>query len=334
MQSILITGVTGTLGRALARACLADPRWHRVIGFSRDEVKQSELSAEFGSYDPFRLFLGDVRDGDRLAMAFRGVDIVVHAAALKRIDSGTYNPTEMVVTNVFGTMNVINAAIHAGVKRVVFVSSDKAVAAKNLYGKTKGAAEDLAVHANTYGFPSGTLVSAVRYGNVLGSRGSVIHIWRRQAAAGQPLTLTDGRMTRFVMTIEQAVGLVFFALERMFGGEVFVPILNAATMLSLAEAVAPGHPVAEVGLRPGGEKLAEALLNDEEPSRTRVVRGGDYLAIIPGHHGWTSRDLWAGYDPVSPALRYASDTPAGDLGNRWLSVRELRDLIDGTEALR
>lgn len=325
MNSLLITGVTGTLGRALLRHCCADARWARIVGFSRDEWKQSQVAAEFGSDGPLRLFLGDVRDAARLALAFRGVDVVVHAAALKRIDAGTYSPSEMIATNILGTLNVVNAAIQAGVRRVVVVSSDKSVCATNLYGSTKFCAESYAVQANSYGYPTGTLVAAVRYGNVLGSRGSVVNRWREQAAAGLPLDLTDERMTRFIMTIQQAVTLVLFAVDRMRGGEVFVPLLRSARMADLAHAVAPDSPIVPVGLRPGGEKIAETLINGEEMYRTRRV-SDDYFAIVPSYHAWTDGDPWGG-TAVDPAGVYQSDTV------ELLSVEELRLLTDKLEAV-
>ena len=332
MPTILISGVTGTLGKAILRAAVKSNIYSRVVGLSRDEVKQSQLGDEFHDFAALRLFLGDVRDRGRLAMAMRGVDYLIHAAALKRIDAGTYSPSEMIETNVNGTVNIVNAAIYAGVKRVVVVSSDKACAPTNLYGLTKGCAESYAVHANTYGYPSGTLIAAVRYGNILGSRGSVVPRWILQASRGERLTLTDAKMTRFIMTIEEAVALILYALQWMRGGEVFVPVLPTATMCDLATAVAPHVEIESVGVRPGGEKFAEALLNDEEPSRTRRV-SSKYLHVVPSHHAWVKDDLWDG-DPVTEqAQHYRSDNP-GPLGNKKLSVGELRELLAATEAMR
>lgn len=328
-SSILITGATGTFGRAFLRDCLTSGKWRRVIAFSRDEVKQAELQAEFGSFPALRMFLGDVRDSERLAIAFSGVDVVVHAAALKRVDAGAYSPSEMIVTNILGTMNVANAAIHAAVKRVVVISSDKSVAATNIYGATKFCAENYAVQSNAYGHARGTHITAVRYGNVLGSRGSVVHIWRSQMAEDKPLTLTDPEMTRFIMTIEQAVALVWYALYETDGGEVVVPLLPAAKMLTLARAVAgEAYPIEVTGLRPGGEKKAEALLNEEEPSRT--YRSDNYLIVTPSHHEWTDGERWTtrgGEQWLPDGLTYRSDTVP-----RWCEVLELRDLIKGSIA--
>jgi UDP-N-acetylglucosamine 4,6-dehydratase len=325
-RSILVTGATGTFGRAFIRRVLQDRLWDRVVAYSRDEVKQAALFDEFGVDGP-RLFLGDVRDGVRLGLAMRGIDTVVHAAALKRVDVGAYSPSELIATNVIGTMNVVNAAIAAGVRRVVVISSDKACAATNMYGATKFCGETYAVQSNAYGYPSGTLVAAVRYGNILGSRGSVVHTWRRQVERGEPLTVTSRAMTRFVMTIEAACDLVLFAVEHMRGGEVFVPVLPSAKVVDLAYAVAGmrGYPLVDVAVRPGGEKLAESLLNEEEPSRT--VRLGPHYAISPSHHEWTS-EPWPG-DPVPPSLSYRSDT-----NDWWLDWQGLAKLIAVTEACR
>jgi UDP-N-acetylglucosamine 4,6-dehydratase len=347
-RSILVTGGTGTFGRAFIRRALAGSvrvaherpdagaLWDRVISYSRDEVKASAMHDEFGHYGAFRAFLGDVRDRDRLAHAFRGVDTVVHAAALKRVDVAAYSPSEIYETNITGTMNVVTEAIEAGVRRVVVISSDKAVAPTNIYGASKYCAECYAVQANNYGHNSGTCVAAVRYGNVLASRGSVVHIWRRQLLQGRPLTVTSPQMTRFIMTIEQAVDLVLHAMAETRGGEVFVPLLPSARMIDLAQAVhdhanlseggALGYTV--TGLRPGGEKMAEALLNEEEPSRTRRVDG--HYVVLPSHHDWTERHWWQDHgSAVDPAFTYRSD-----VNDRWLTPGDLRQLLSVTEALQ
>lgn len=305
----------------MVRRALLDGQWDAVVTYSRDEQKAAQVTEEFGSAKPFHAFLGDVRDRQRLAMAFRGVDTVIHAAALKRVDQGAYSPSELIKTNITGTMNVVEAAIHSGVKRVVVLSSDKSVAPINLYGASKQIAETYAVQANSYGMPSGTRIAAVRYGNVLGSRGSVLGLWRRQVAAGQPVTLTDSAMTRFIMTIHDAVDLVSHTLDAMVGGEVFVPVLPSAYMVDLAAAASPdGWPVTVTGLRPGGEKLAESLLNEEEPQRTLKYSSRYYL-VYPTHHSWTATKPWFG-DTVHPRLTYRSDS-----NDRWLDVAALRALI-------
>jgi UDP-N-acetylglucosamine 4,6-dehydratase len=331
MASILITGATGTFGRAFLKECLTSGDFRRVIAFSRDEVKQAQVAEEFKDYPALRMFLGDVRDSQRLGMAFSNVDIVVHAAALKRVDAGAYSPSEMIITNILGTMNVVNAAINASVKKVVVISSDKSVEATNIYGSTKFCAENYAVQANAYGVARGTSIAAVRYGNVLGSRGSVLHIWRNQMQAGKALTVTSPEMTRFVMTIEQAIELVWFALRKTWGGEVVVPLLPAARMVTLARAVAgDDYPIEFTGLRPGGEKLAEALLNEEEPSRT--YRHENYLLVTPSHHEWTDGVEWehaAAERWLPPGLTYRSDTVP-----RWCEVNELRALMQESAACR
>lgn len=333
-MSILITGATGTFGRAFLRRVLNAGTYGRVVAFSRDEVKQAALHDEFGNMPGFKLFLGDVRDSARLGMAMRGVDTVVHAAALKRVDAGAYSPSEMVATNVMGTMNVVNAAILNHVPRVVVISSDKAVHATNIYGASKYLAECYAVQANAYGFPTGTRIAAVRYGNILGSRGSVIHIWRDQLKRCVPVTVTDPRMTRFVMTIEHAVELVMFAMENMNGGEVFLPKLPTANISDLLSAVVPVDDngmalpvlVDYTGLRAGGEKLAESLLNEEEPCRTTLF--GEYYVIAPSHHDWIATPVWPG-TPVGETFAYRSDT------NEWvISIAALRSVIATTEAFR
>lgn len=575
-HSVLVTGATGTFGRAYLRRVLADQSWGRVIAYSRDEVKQAALLDEFPGAPALRTFLGDVRDRDRLRTAMRGVQRVVHAAALKRVDAGAYSPSESILTNVIGTMNVISAAIDAGVAEVVVISSDKAVAPTNLYGATKyctdpstpilmadlswkpafavvrgdivagvdenvpslkgwrklraaevtrnvyfdgpgaivstskgrivvsddhmflaragremaqfrwvpasrlrpgmvikhigqpwgdqsdswlagivdgegslstrtgnarvtigqnegpvlariahelnrlgvtyqvsrrnkcrvvtiaavndilrlvgtlrptrmiGRAEELlsgrfapsganrdavvesvvfvnntplvglttttgtlitdgyvshncaetyAVQANSYADHGRPRIMAVRYGNVLGSRGSVIHVWRRQLAARQPLTITHPQMSRFIMTIEEAVDLVEFAFANGHGGEVFLPSLPSANMVDLAQAVA-GDEFAYLvtGLRPGGEKLAEWLLNDEEATRTRCAPPADgryYYVLAPSQHEWTAAPAWASLHNVEPGFQYRSD-----VNDRWLSPATLRDMIATTEALR
>lgn len=345
MSSILVTGATGTFGRAFLRRALAatsgepwvdadtgytgdaEPTWKRVIAYSRDEVKQAGLLDEFPGAPALRTFLGDVRDVERLRIAFRGVDAVIHAAALKRVDAGAYSPSETILTNVIGTMNVVNTAIEAGVKTVVVISSDKAVTPTNLYGASKYCAETYAVQANSYAHGK-TKVMAVRYGNVLGSRGSVLHVWRKQIHDRVPVTITDLSMTRFIMTIEQAVDLVNYAMRYGVGGEVFVPVLPSARMDELAEAVAGSmYPQNVVGLRPGGEKMAEALLNDEEVTRTR--RLGPHLIVTPSRHDWVAGNPWNTLHSVPAGFQYRSDT-----NDHWLSVHELRAMIDETEALR
>lgn len=340
MPSILITGGTGTLGHALVRACLnrefqhthgdADQPFDRVIVYSRDEVKQAQMTAQFGKHPAFRAFLGDVRDYARLEQACRGVDVVVAAAALKRVDATAYNPMELLRTNVIGVENTIRAAVAAGVTHVVVVSSDKCVAPTTPYGVSKAMAETIAVTSNAWSWPLGTKVSAVRYGNVLGSRGSVVEMWRQQAAANLPLAITDERMSRFVMTIEQAVACVRFAVRTMIGGEIVVPVLPSAMVKDIANAVSIGHAFEIIGLRPGGEKLAESLLCDHEPPRTRRIDVSPteaYYIVAPAQSDWWG-GTWPG-EPVAADLRYASDS-----NDRWLRPIDLRELMATSEACR
>jgi UDP-N-acetylglucosamine 4,6-dehydratase len=261
--------------------------------------------------------LGDVRDRTRLEEALHGVTDVVHAAALKRVDAVAYNYPEARRTNIEGSANVASAAISEGVQRVLMLSSDKACAPSNHYGITKAAMEYEAVAANVIGYPRGTHIACTRYGNVLGSRGSVVHLWRQAVAAGKPIPLTDPRMTRFWLTLEAAVGVVLTALDRMEGGEVFVPELPAIALKDLAEALAPGHPIVEIGLRPGGEKLAETLISEEESGRTLRV-GERLLAITPHLHPWREKG-WEG-ERVWPPAAYDSDTTP------WrLTLEQLRE---------
>lgn len=317
----LITGGTGTLGQALIRRLLAlpssgagAPTW--VASLSRDEVKAGALSA-LAADARLRVFLGDVRDLTRLEHALHGVHTVVHAAALKRVTESVYSPGELIKTNIQGTINVINAALAAGVKRVLIISSDKAVHPTNLYGMTKAVAECYAVQSNSYTFPRGTKVACVRYGNVLGSRGSVLDTWAAAAHAGLPLAITDMAMTRFWLTVDRAVDLVLLALGSMTGGEVYVPDLPASPIAALAAAVyravtgeAEKQPnLIETGLRPGGEKIHEMLLSEEEISRTYWVQLLKTYVVTPSYQSWTTAK-WegraGGWERVAPALVYSS----------------------------
>jgi UDP-N-acetylglucosamine 4,6-dehydratase len=315
--SVLVTGGTGSFGKAFVRRAL-DLGARRVVVFSRDELKQSDMRAQFGGDERLRWFIGDIRDRERLRRAMHGVDVVVHAAALKQVDTAEYNPVEFIRTNVNGSENVIEAAIDSGVRRVVALSTDKASSPINLYGATKLVADRLFISANHYAAHQETRFSVVRYGNVMGSRGSVIPLFRRLAEEGEPLPLTDRRMTRFWITLQQAVDFVVTSLDAMHGGELYVPRIPSTRLLDLVEAIAPGAPTVEVGIRPG-EKLHEEMIAADDSRRTVLL--GDRYVITPYLAGW-------GYEPpvgewMPDGFAYRSDT--NDL---LLTVDELRKLID------
>ena len=318
-SSVLITGGTGSFGSAFAKYVLRNEEPERVVIFSRDELKQWEMRQALGDDERLRFFLGDIRDRDRLNLALRGVDHVVHAAALKQVDTAEYNPMEFVKTNILGSENVIQAALDAKVKKVVALSTDKASSPVNLYGATKLTADKLFVSSNHYAVAGGTRFSVVRYGNVIASRGSVIPFFRSLAANGDPLPITDLRMTRFFITLEQAVQFVIDSLEAMTGGELYVPKIPSMRITDLAEAIAPGAPLIEVGMRPG-EKLHEEMISAEDSRRT-VSQPSRYV-VQP------TLALWGGYreslgDAVPEGFAYSSDT-----NEQWLSVGALRSLID------
>ena len=285
---ILITGGTGTFGRAMVKHLLAFERPpRRVIVFSRDELKQHEMARELGyrgqvEGERLRFFVGDVRDEARLKTAFRGVDYVIHAAAMKQVPACEYNPTEAVRTNIGGAVAVIDAAIEAGVKRVIALSTDKAVNPANLYGATKLVAERLFVAASSIAGALDTRFSCVRYGNVLGSRGSVLQVWRAQLAAGQKISLTHPQMTRFWITLPKAVEFVLARLQNMLGGEVFVPRIPSCSMIDLADAVAPDVGWERIPVRPG-EKMHETLIGPDEARH--VMDLGNYYAILQQDFG-------------------------------------------------
>ncbi len=318
MYSVVVTGGTGTIGRALIPRLLADGA-SRVVSVSRDEVKAEDLAQDF-KHPNLRVFLGDVRDTDRLVQAFAGCDTVIHAAALKKVTESAYSPSEVIKTNVQGTINVIQAAHRVGAKRVLFLSSDKAVHATNLYGATKFTAECYAVQSNSYTYPSGLKVACTRYGNVLGSRGSVTEIWKA-VPESDPLPLTSARMTRLLITQQMAVEFILAALRDMRGGEIFVPVLPAASILDLAISLYPGRDTRMIGLRPGGEKTGELLVSDEELYRLAWA-GGDRAVVLPSFRTWSTDEY--GYGPgVQPGERDMFSSSATDYR---LSVEEIRDL--------
>jgi UDP-N-acetylglucosamine 4,6-dehydratase len=267
---------------------------------------------------PVRYFIGDVRDRERLERALHGVDIVVHAAALKQVPACEYNPIEAIKTNIVGATNVIEAAIDQGVKNVLALSTDKAVNPVNLYGATKLCAEKLFVQGNAYSGVAGTLFSCVRYGNVVGSRGSVIPLFKKQRETGK-VTVTDRRMTRFWITLDQGVRFVINCIERMQGGEVFVPKIPSMNIMDLAHAIAPGCPVDDIGIRPG-EKLHEVLLSEDEARDSIEL---DDMFIVEPSHPWWNGEAGSNGKRLTDGYRYASDS-----NTQWLSVDELKAFAD------
>ena len=316
-SSILITGGTGSFGKAFLKQILETRNPARVAIFSRDELKQYEMKQRYGDDPRVRFFIGDIRDRDRLRMALHGVDYVVHAAALKQVDTAEYNPMEFVKTNILGSENVMLASIDAGVKKVVALSTDKASSPVNLYGATKLTADKLFISSNHYAHSYGTSFAVVRYGNVMGSRGSVIPFFRDLAARGEPLPITDTRMTRFWITLPQAVDFVMRSFDTMTGGELYVPRIPSMKVVDLAEAIAPGAQLVDVGIRPG-EKLHEEMISSEDSRRT--IRQDDRYLVMPTLAEW-------GYiEPlgtqVPDGFSYTSDT--NDL---WLGVEDIRRLL-------
>lgn len=321
-SSILITGGTGSFGKAFVQRVLRDHDPRRVVVFSRDELKQYELRQVFGDDPRLRWFIGDIRDRDRLRRAMHGIDHVVHAAALKQVDTAEYNPFEYVQTNVSGSQNVVEAAIDCGVRRVVALSTDKASSPINLYGATKLVADKLFVSANHYAAGHETRFAVVRYGNVMGSRGSVIPFFAKLAAEGRSLPITDKRMTRFWITLDQAVRFVVDSFTLMHGGELYVPRIPSMRIVDLAQAVAPESPVHEIGIRPG-EKLHEEMIAPDDSHRT--VRLADRYVVMPTIATWGYTPPEDG-EPASEGFSYRSDT--NDL---WLTVDDLRAMLASFE---
>lgn len=314
-KTVLVTGGTGTFGRAFIKRLLAAPDVAKVIVFSRDELKQSEMAAQYKNEPRLRFFIGDIRDSERLHRAFEGVDIVVHAAALKRVESIEYNPFEAVQTNIVGSKNVIDAALDRRVDKVLLVSSDKAVEPINLYGATKMAAEKLFVAANAYVGEKGTKFSVIRYGNVIGSRGSFVELVERQKENGS-ITITDRRMTRFWIRIEQVIDRVLETLATMRGGEIFVPKMKNMSIVDVVKVLAPKCKLQVIGVRPG-EKLHEILITTYEAKKTRELPR--MFAITPreGVADWLNR-----YPSVTATFLYTSDNK-----KLLLSQKEARELF-------
>jgi UDP-N-acetylglucosamine 4,6-dehydratase/5-epimerase len=317
-SSVLITGGTGSLGKSLVKYLLDETKVRRIAIFSRDELKQMHMSSDFNDDPRLRWFLGDIRDIERLKRAFHGVDYVIHAAALKQVDTGEYNPMEFIKTNVLGSQNVIDASIEARVKKVVALSTDKASSPINLYGATKLTADKLFVAANNYSFGYGTTFCVVRYGNVMGSRGSVIPFFKELAMNGKPLPITDLRMTRFLISLDKAVNFVIESLEIMSGGELYVPRIPSMKIVDLAQAVAPGSEMHEIGMRPG-EKLHEEMISEDDSRRTIETNGRFIVMPVVAEWGYKIPNG----TPMKDGSAYRSDT-----NPEWMSQGDLKKFIE------
>lgn len=317
-RTVLVTGGTGSFGKKFTKKLLDGTGVKKVIVFSRDELKQYEMQQLYSGEHRLRFFIGDVRDASRLYRAFHDVDIVIHAAALKQVPAAEYNPFEAVKTNIHGAQNVIDAAIDQEVERVLALSTDKACSPVNLYGATKLVSDKLFVAGNAYAAGTKTRFAVVRYGNVVGSRGSVVPYFKELAPTGE-LPITDQRMTRFWITLEQGVRFVMDSLARMHGGELFVPKIPSMRVVDLAEAMAPSAKLRIVGTRPG-EKLHEEMISTADSRRT--VDMGGYYVIQPEMDWWPPKQLSG--TQVPDGFSYASDT-----NDTWLTTDELRDMVAG-----
>ena len=323
-QSILITGGTGSFGKAFVRTLLQRyPKVRRVVIFSRDELKQFEMAQEFSAraFPQIRFFIGDVRDASRLRRAMEGIDVVVHAAALKQVPAAEYNPFEAIKTNVLGAQNVIEACLDSHVKRVVALSTDKAAAPINLYGATKLCSDKLFVAANNIKGSRDLRFSVVRYGNVMGSRGSVIPFFVERRKSGE-IPITDPQMTRFNISLQEGVDMVLWSIDKAWGGEILVPKIPSYRITDVAEAVAPLVAQRVVGIRPG-EKLHEEMITASDSPNT--VDLGRYYAILPSGTEFSIDDYCErmGGRRVQPGFRYDSGSNAD-----FLSVPQLRALIE------
>lgn len=315
---ILITGGTGSFGKKFIKILLAEKQPKKIIVFSRDELKQHEMRVAGYDHPSLRYFIGDVRDRERLVRAMHGVDIVVHAAALKQVPACEYNPMEAVKTNIIGTSNVLEAALDAHVSKVLALSTDKAVSPANLYGGTKLVAEKLVIQSNAYAAGTATRYSCVRYGNVVGSRGSVVPLFLNQRRSGH-ITITDERMTRFWLSLEQGVHFVMTCIEQMEGGEVFVPKIPSTKVIDLARAIAPEAQIDIIGIRPG-EKLHEDLLSADEARHTIEL---EHMYVVQ-----PAQAIWFGYSwknrgkPVPAGFAYTSDN-----NTEWLDEEGIKQYI-------
>lgn len=323
-QVVLITGGTGSFGKKFTKILLEEKQPKKVIIFSRDELKQHEMRVAGYDHPSLRYFIGDVRDRERLVRAMHGVDIVVHAAALKQVPACEYNPMEAIKTNIMGTSNVVEAALDAGVKKVLALSTDKAVNPVNLYGATKLAAEKLVVQSNAYAAGTATRYSCVRYGNVVGSRGSVVPVFLKQRESGT-VTITDDRMTRFWLSLEQGVRFVISCIEQMEGGEVFVPKIPSMNVADLAKAIAPKAKIDIIGIRPG-EKLHEVMISEDESRHT--VELEKMFVVQPAEAFWFGYSWQSRGKLLKDGFRYSSDN-----NTEWLDVEGIKKYIAPFEKL-
>jgi UDP-N-acetylglucosamine 4,6-dehydratase len=320
---VLVTGGTGSFGKKFTKILLAEHQPRKIIIFSRDELKQHEMQVGGYNHPSLRYFIGDVRDRERLLRAMHGVDVVVHAAALKQVPACEYNPMEAVKTNIMGTSNVLEAALDAGVKKVMTISTDKAVSPANLYGATKLAAEKLTIQSNAYAAGTSTRYSCVRYGNVVGSRGSVVPLFLKQRQTGK-VTITDDRMTRFWLSLDQGAQFVINCIEQMEGGEVFVPKIPSTKVIDLAKAIAPDAKLEIIGIRPG-EKLHEMLISEDEARSTIEL---DRMFVVQ-----PAEAIWFGYSwkdkgkALTDGYCYSSDN-----NSEWLDVEGIKKYVAPFEA--
>jgi UDP-N-acetylglucosamine 4,6-dehydratase len=323
-QVVLITGGTGSFGKKFTQRLLAEKQPKKIIIFSRDELKQHEMQVGGYNHPSLRYFIGDIRDRERLVRAMHGVDIVVHAAALKQVPACEYNPMEAIKTNIMGTANVVEAALDAGVKKVMTISTDKAVSPANLYGATKLAAEKLTVQSNAYAAGSATRYSCVRYGNVVGSRGSVVPLFLKQRESGS-VTITDDRMTRFWLSLDQGVQFVIDCIEQMEGGEVFVPKIPSTKVIDLAKAIVPNAKINIIGIRPG-EKLHEDLISEDEARHTIELE--KMYVIQPAEATWFGYSWKDKGKQLPDNYRYTSDN-----NTEWLDIEGIQKFVAPFEEL-
>jgi UDP-N-acetylglucosamine 4,6-dehydratase (inverting) len=319
-KTVLITGGTGSLGKHLVRTLIGSDEYKKIIILSRDELKQFEMQQEYPGNEKLRFFLGDVRDRDRLYRAFEGVDTIIHAAALKQVPAAEYNPFEAIKTNVFGAQNIIDVAMDMGVENVVALSTDKACAPINLYGATKLCSDKLFVAANNFKGSRSIKFSVVRYGNVMGSRGSVIPYFLSKRNTGI-LPITDERMTRFNISLTAGVDLVLYALAKMSGGELFVPKIPSYRITDVAEAIAPGCQTRVIGIRPG-EKLHEEMITETDGLNT--IEFERHFVVVPSHPQWDIEEYRKKFSGqfCTYGFKYNSGT-----NTQWLTVGEIRQMI-------